>query len=183
MRPMPLLLTIALLLCLNVVGMAQTDENASDTLKLYAAKKMADNKVAVMVNFFNDQPLAALTIPLRLSEKGFMIDTVLYTDSRIDYLHTKPITITEDRQKVVFGGICMTEAYIPSGNGLLATLILKPIGNEMGKECGVDTTTIAPANILFTKPDSKSFVPVVQMGKIKIGATEQPEEKKSIEKK
>ncbi|MEZ5358579.1 MAG: hypothetical protein R3F48_07070 [Candidatus Zixiibacteriota bacterium] len=182
MRLMPLLLVIVLLFCLNTVGMAQVDENAADTLKLSAAKLMDGNKVAVIVDFFNDQPLAALTIPLRLGAKGFEIDTVLLTDSRIDYLHTKPITITEDRQGVVFGGICMTEAYIPAGNGLLATIVLRQTGTELAKDCIIDTTTIIPANTLFTKPDSKSFVPVVQMGKMKIGKQESDPPKDTAKK-
>lgn len=172
MRLMPLLLTIFLLFCLNTVGLAQNDENASDTLLLQMAKATADNRVAVAINFFNDQPLAALTIPLRVVSEGFTIDTVIFADSRVNYLRIRPVTITEDRKGVVFGAICMTEAYIPAGHGLLATMYLKPSGSEMVKECAIDTTTIDPANTLFTKPDSKSFVPVVKMGKIAISKPE-----------
>ncbi len=168
MRLMSIIAMICLLFCMSTTGMAQNDENAPDTLTLQTAKALPDNRIAVDINFFNDQPLAALTIPLQIAGAGLKIDTVLFTDSRIDYLRIKPVTITEDRRSVVFGAICMTEAYIAAGSGPVATLILSSADKKPITECGVDTTTISPANILFTKPDSKSFIPVVNMGTIMV---------------
>jgi hypothetical protein len=45
-------------------------------------------------------------------------------------------------------------------------------------QINVDTTTIHPAELLFTKPNSASFVPAVVQGNLKIPEAAKKEEKK-----
>jgi hypothetical protein len=142
------------------------DENARDTLMIDRVVAEGEANVALNVNFANDQELAALTIPLGLIGDGYLIDSVSFTGSRVEYLKMRPVTIAESRTEVVFGAICMTEDYIPPGQGLMATLHLSRAPSAKSKKCVVDTITMGPASVLFTLKSSASFVPEFKSGMI-----------------
>jgi hypothetical protein len=142
------------------------DENMPDTLIISKVQVEKGAKIALTVEFFNDQELAALTIPLSLVGGLYLIDSVSFVGSRVEYLKMRPVTIAENRTDIVFGAICMTEDYIAPGRGLMATLHLSPAKTAKSDFCVVDTTTIGPASVLFTKVDSKSFVPEFTSGMV-----------------
>lgn len=147
------------------ISLTNNDGNAPDTLIIERVKAEEGAGVALKIQFFNDEELAALTIPLSLKGTGYTIDSVSFAGSRVEYLGMRPITIKENKKDVVFGAIVMTEDYIPAGRGLMATLYLSPTGKD-SEPTFVDTTTIGPASVLFTKKSSASFVPQFISGEV-----------------
>ncbi len=141
------------------------DGNVPDTLIIERVSAEPGAGVAVKVSFVNDEELAALTIPLSLEGSGYAIDSVSFAGSRVEYLSMRPVTIKENKKDVLFGAIVMTEDYIPTGRGLMATLYLSPTG-ENSEPSMIDTTTIGPASVLFTKTSSASFVPRFVSGEV-----------------
>jgi len=162
---------LAVIICMVLTASTAmaNDENLPDTLMLEKIQAEKGVPVAVEVSFFNDQELAALTIPLGLVGDLYTIDSVSFAGSRVDYLKMKPITIAENKKEVVFGAICMTEDYIPAGRGLMATIYLSPTASAKSELCVIDTVTIGPASVLFTKKSSASFIPEFSSGMIAIG--------------
>ncbi len=149
----------------TAASMAANDGNAPDTLIVERVTADEDAGVALKVQFYNDEELAALTIPLSVKGTGYSIDSVSFAGSRVEYLSMRPVTIKENKKDVVFGAIVMTENYIPVGRGLMATLYLSPAGDN-SEPTTIDTTTIGPASVLFTKASSASFVPRFVSGEV-----------------
>jgi hypothetical protein len=147
------------------ISMADNDGNAPDTLLVERITAEKGAGVALKIQFFNDEELAALTIPLSVKGTGYSIDSVSFAGSRVEYLSMRPVTIKENKKEVVFGAIVMTEDYIPVGRGLMATLFLSPTG-ENSEPITIDTTTIGPATVLFTRTSSASFVPHFVSGEV-----------------
>jgi hypothetical protein len=137
----------------------QRDDNTPDTLYIDRVYTEKGAQVALKVDFVNDEELAALTIPLSIVGDLYLIDSVSFIGSRVEYLKMRPVTIYEGKKQVVFGAICMTEDYIQPGRGLMATVYLSPSNTAKEKYCMVDTTTLGPASLLFTKISSASFIP------------------------
>lgn len=146
-------------------SLVDNDKNAPDTLIIEQVAAEPGAGVAVKVQFYNDEELAALTIPLSVKGTGYSIDSVSFAGSRVEYLSMLPVTIKENKKDVVFGAIVMTEDYIPVGRGLMATLYLSPTGKSP-EATVIDTTTIGPASVLFTKTSSASFVPRFVPGEV-----------------
>lgn len=158
-----------------IIGMAilsgptfAQDDNQPDSLFIGQLKIERGGTGSIEINFFNDQELAALTIPLQLIGEGFRIDSISFAGSRVEYLKTRPITIGKEGRHVVFGAICMLEEYIQPGKGLMATLYVRALESAKSSSCTIDTTTIGPATVLFTKTNSVSLVPRCTLGKIEI---------------
>lgn len=144
------------------------DGKAPDTLIVDQVEVQKGSGVALEIHFVNDEELAALTIPLRVLGGGYQIDSISFAGSRIEYLSMRPVTIKENKKDVIFGAIVMTEEYIPPGRGLMAKMYLSPTGNEKPGKTVVDTTTVGPASVLFTKTNSASFIPVFKPGAVAI---------------
>ncbi len=163
MRRIAFWICLAGILCLAPVVMAndKNDDGVTDSMVINTVAALKGGKMAVLVEFVNDQELAGLTIPLSVKGSGVKIDSVSFAGSRVEYINTRPVTIDKSGQKVVFGAICMTEDYIAPGRGLMATLYLSGPDALKPEQITVDTTTIHPAKLLFTKASSASFVPAV----------------------
>ncbi len=166
-------------LVLSVAISAANDDNAPDTLAIGNGAAVKGGQVAVPIHFFNDQDLAALTIPLSVTGDGARIDSVSFVGSRVAYISTKPITVDKGRKKVVFGAICMTEDYIAPGRGLMATIYLTVADTAKADKITIDTTTIHPASLLFTKSNSSSFIPKTIPGLVTVTAAAKKDVKKN----
>lgn len=140
----------------------------ADTLMIESVETSHSGSIAVRIEFVNQSRLGALTIPIGIYHDGVLIDSISFAGSRVDYIKTKPVTITRDRRRVVFGAISMTEDYIPPGRGLLATLYLAVPDSMLGEVIIVDSTTVRPATLLFTRFDSASYTPVCKAGSVKL---------------
>ncbi len=148
---------------------AANDPGARDTLYIGSAEVDPGQQAVIEVNFFSDEELGALTIPLAWSSADITLDSVSYVGSRIDYINTKPTTIYNDEQEVIFGAIVFFEANIAAGTGLMATLYFDVPPGTPDQFVYMDSTTIPPANLLFTNTNSSNFTPEVSPGQIKIG--------------
>lgn len=189
MRSLTLLVTfICMVFATSVI--TANDGNLPDTLMVDRVQVEKGGKAALNVNFVNDEELAALTIPLGLVGDMYLIDSVSFVGSRVEYLKMRPVTIAENRTEVVFGAICMTEDYIPAGRGLMATVFLSPVDSAKSDFCVIDTITMGPASVLFTKVNSASFIPEFQSGMLSLqkevkkeSAVKESPEGESAEKK
>jgi len=159
-----------------------SDDNLPDSIMISKITGVKGGQFNVAIDFVNDQDLAAVTIPVALKGDGATIDSISFEGSRVAYINVRPITISKDRKQVVFGAICMTEDYIAPGRGLLATLYVSTDKQSKSEAIVVDTATIHPATLLFTKSNSASFVPQTVSGSITFGesaAKESTEPKKN----
>lgn len=173
-------LTVTFLCLVSLVSLASgNDENMPDSLVIERVEVPPGANAVIKIDFVNDQELAALTIPLSVIGGGMTIDSVSFVGSRVEYLKMRPVTIADNRKDVVFGAICMTEDYVPAGRGLMATLYLSPTDSVKTDLCMIDTTTVGPASVLFTKKDSASFIPEFASGMVTIKAAKAKETKGS----
>jgi len=146
-----------------------SDPGVRDTLYVESVAVDPGQKAIVEVTFYNDEELAALTIPLAWSSADITLDSVSYVGSRIGYINTKPLTIYNDEQKVIFGAVIFFEANIPAGSGLMATLYFDVPPGTPDQFVTVDSTSRSPAELLFTNVNSSNFTPEVVPGTIQIG--------------
>lgn len=160
------LLLFALLLTASVWAQ---DPGEPDTLVIGTAEVDAGQKAVIEVNFFNDTELAALTIPIHWDSPDITLDSVSYVGSRLEYLGTKPVTIYPDDQVVVFGGIVFFESNIAPGTGLAAKLYFDVPPGTPDQFVAIDTTTQGSASMLFTNPNSSSFIPQIVSGYVQVG--------------
>ena len=142
------------------------DVYPQDSLILEQVNLGSPGTVAIAIEFVNSQDLAAFQIPIALQGEGARIDSLSFHNSRIAYIGMRPVTISEDGQQVLFGAICMMEEYLSPGRGLMATLYLTVDDSLMDHSIYLDSTTVGPASILFTKSNSSCYVPVFLPGKI-----------------
>ncbi len=164
-----LILTIGLFSMAIGQGVDPNDPNEPDTLYIANVEIDAGQAAIVEVSFFNDEELAGLTIPLHWSSADITLDSVSFVGSRIDYINTKPLTIYNEVQDVVFGTIVFFETDIQPGNGLMATLYFDVPPGTSDQFVEIDTLSHGPAGLLFTLVSSANFVPQVIAGQIKIG--------------
>ena len=168
---------LALLICATLIYSAVMAEeiHKEDSLIIEKTASVKDGNMAVKIDFVNDWELAAVTIPIKVEGQGVKIDSISFAGSRVEYLKTRPVTIAKDGSKVVFGAICMTEDYIAPGRGLLATVYISGSDSSKSKNVMVDTTTIHPASLLFTKSNSSSYIPQFISGTFSFAPPAKPE--------
>ncbi len=171
-----LLLVVLTALCATMAfGQgAANDPGLRDTLYIESVTVDAGQKAVVEINFFSDEELAALTIPLAWTSADITLDSVSYAGSRIAYINTKPYTIYNSNQEVVFGAVVFFEANIAPGSGLMATLYFDVPPGTPDQFVDIDSTTIPPAQLYFTNTNSSNFTPEVFPGTIQIGEPQLP---------
>lgn len=163
MRMATLVLCLTCLLFTAQVVTADT-KSPADAITIEKVEISQAGTVALKIDFVNSAELGALTIPLRVSDAGTKIDSISFAGGRLAYIKAKPVTIAKDQRQVVFGAICMTEDYIAPGSGHLATVYLSVADPIADKQITVDTITVVPATLLFTKSNSLSYVPEFTAG-------------------
>jgi hypothetical protein len=159
-----------LIICLfMLISISQAnDENGSDSLIIEEFSFDENGKAVTDFIIVNDQELAAITIPITLRGAGVTIDSVSFAGGRFEYLKMLPVTIAENKYSIVFGAIVVTEEYVAPGRGLLAKMYLSSDTARKDISCVIDTTTVKPATLMFTKTSSASFVPTFIQGTIAI---------------
>jgi hypothetical protein len=118
--------------------------------------QIADNHFALQLHWSNDQELAALTYPLKITGKNFLMhyDSVSWK-GRAEYFSVKAVRPEDTLQQVVVGFVNdLGEGKPPlsKAEGIVATLFYTADSGD--KKVGVcdimvDTTFIDPANVLF----------------------------------
>lgn len=169
------LLAIALWCAAGVTAQGPAnDPGVRDTLYVGSVQSDAGQQAVVPITFVNDEQLGAVTIPLAWSSADITLDSVSFVGSRIAYIGTKPLTIYNDSQKVVFGAIVIFEEFIQPGSGLLATLYFNVPPGTPDQLVHVDSALVGPAYILFTNTNATNFTPEFFQGTIQIGESIPP---------
>ncbi|MCX6826838.1 MAG: hypothetical protein NTV06_06205, partial [candidate division Zixibacteria bacterium] len=101
---------VALLMVLGLPVLHAQDHGNPDTLYIDSVKVYQGNKVAVNVNFYNDEPLAALEIPLHYSSPDITLDSISFAGSRVAYVANKLVAKNPATQQFVVAVIVIMEA-------------------------------------------------------------------------
>lgn len=169
------LLAIAFLCAAGVTAQGPAnDPGVRDTLYVGSVQVDAGQQAVVPITFVNDEQLGAVTVPLSWSSPDITLDSVSFVGSRIAYVGTKPLTIYNDSQKVVFGAIVIFEEFIQPGSGLMATLYFDVPPGTPDQFVYIDTALVGPAYVLFTNTDATNFTPEFEQGTIQIGESIPP---------
>ncbi len=145
-----------------------SEVESSDSLIIRPTVIKPGQSAVIEVDLVNTVELGAFTVPLYIRERRARFDSISFTGSRVDYLSTKPVTITGQGQVVIFGAVCMTEDYIPPGRGLLARLYISSRESLAESSIIIDTLTIHPASLIFAKSDSYTYIPQFIPGEITV---------------
>jgi hypothetical protein len=172
-----------------------------DTCRIVVDQDQKTGRGMVHVSIFNDENLAALTLPFSYGDGKSPVrcDSVLFRDTRSAFFDMRTASIDTVRQTVLIGLIAdMTGTKPPmeKGDGAVATIYFTFPANERFHDFVMDTTWVRPFNLLkFVTPDVKAVYPefdnsqALIRGGIPIRAPEKPKqaenppEKKAEEKK
>jgi len=133
------------------------------------------NKVMATVALFNDEKLAAMTVPLRFGKGKAPIycDSVSFTKTRVDYFQLKSALIDTTNQTVLIGLIADLSGKVPAlaeGKGDVAHLYFTLKKGAKRGGVTLDTTFVSPSNSLkLVTENVKDIVPLWynKMGQIK----------------
>jgi hypothetical protein len=145
-----------------------------DTCRITVEQDEKDHNAMATVTLFNDEKLAAMTIPLRFGDGKTPIycDSVSFTKTRVDYFQLKSALIDSINQTVLIGLIADLSGKIPAlakGQGDVAYVYFTLKKGAKMKGVTIDTTFIKPSNTLkLVTEDVKDVVPLWdnKMGKI-----------------
>lgn len=159
-----------MLIALALPAMAQNDlYGAIDTISIDQESALGGSSLQLSVNLFNDEALTGITLPLRFPADKLTLDSVIFKNTRIDYIGWKPAKINQSEGNVVIGALVTEEDYIPAGEGEICRLqfTIKD-GAIPGEILTIDTTTVEPAELLLTSSVSTSINPVFNFGAIAV---------------
>ena len=147
----------------------------ADTCRVTVVQKEKSNKAEAKVFLFNDEDLAALTIPLKFgSSKGSSLycDSVGYSDTRVDYFSWKTATIDSSAGTVLIGLIANLSGKLPPlkpGNGQVASIYFTVKKGAKPSVVVLDTCFVKPSNVLMLVTDDvKEIYPVFNNKNAKI---------------
>jgi len=152
-----------------VLQLKADDPGVPDTLRITDVTATAGTKAVMDVYMYNDEELAALTMPIKWSSSAVTLDSVSWVGSRLSYIATKPVTINNTNRTVNIGVVVLFETYIPAGQGLAFKLYFDVPAATPDQVVTVDSTTIGPAYFSYTLTSSADFVPKFVPGKLTIG--------------
>jgi len=159
-----------LLLGLVAAANAADDPGLPDTVRVNSVTANAGEQVVVTVDFYNDEELGGVTLPLGWDSPDVTLASADWTGGRLDYINFKTATIDNDNQTANLGAIVFFESYVPTGVGLAVTLTFDVAPGASDQVVTIDSVVIPPAaNLLFTLTDGFNFTPQMKSGTITIG--------------
>lgn len=109
------------------------------------------------IDYYGVEPAKAMVVPLGFP-KGFIIDSVSWSGSMVDYLANKPVRIANEENLLLMAAVPVTEDAVPPGEGLFATVYFHLTEDA---ESGRIVETIAPpANQLSYVDTAKTLVQI-----------------------
>jgi len=146
-----------------------------DTCWITVEQAKIDHKAKATVSLFNDEKLAAMTIPLRFGDGKTPIycDSVIFTKTRVDYFQLKSALIDSTNQTVLIGLIADLSGKVPAlaeGKGEVAHMYFTMKKDAKLGGVTIDTTFINPSNTLkLVTENVKDIIPLWdnKMGQIK----------------
>lgn len=187
--------TLTLIVC-SVASVAAENKprdafGKPDKIIIEIAQLSAKGQWAVGVLLDNDEELAAITVPLRFGESvgQFRLDSVLFTETRVNYFSLK-ITNSSDTLNTVLIGLLANlgdnKPPLEPGYGPVARLYFTAMQNEKKPPTllAIDSTFFPPYNTLeLVTPGAEPIKPTfetVQVEKLtKLGKLKKSEPKNS----
>ena len=161
-----LMVLVCVILC-SSSSFAQKDTfGKPDTCRVIVSQDEKNNKAMVSVSVFNDEELAAMTIPFRFGSGTSPIrcDSVRFRRTRCEEFDMKTQLIDTTRQTVLIGLVADmsgTKPPLAKGDGEVARVYFTLSKNAKFQDMMIDTTWVKPFNVLkFVTPDVKSVFPV-----------------------
>jgi hypothetical protein len=165
------IITLAMaLIFVGAINLMAQDVGNPDTLRIDSVKVMQGGKATVNVDFYNDEELAAIELPIIYSSADISIDSISYVGSRVDYLSTKIATINNPSRQAVTAVFVILEANISPGNGLFCKIYFNIPAGIPDQKITIDTAFYPPGSQLtFIDVNAEGFAPIFKIGKIIVG--------------
>ncbi|SYZ74121.1 exported hypothetical protein [Candidatus Zixiibacteriota bacterium] len=166
---------MTLLLVLSVGSVLAQDSGVPDTLRIDSVKVNQGSQAVVNVNFFNDEMLSVVQVPLHFSSPDISIDSVSFAGSRVNYINNKFVTIESASQQVLIASVVFFESYIPTGDGLFCKIYFNIPNGIPDQKVIIDSMTIFGNTELWLVDTLQQVIyPVLKKGKIIIGNPVEP---------
>ena len=136
-----------------------------DTCRIVVTQDEKTNQVMASVSIFNDEDLAAMTLPFRYGNGKTPIkcDSIKFRKTRCEYFDMKTKLIDTLRQTMLIGLIADMSGNKPpmkKGDGEVARIYFTVHKGKKFQDFYMDTTLIKPFNLLkFVTPDVKGIYP------------------------
>ena len=151
---------------------AQRDEfGKPDTCRITVFQEEKSNQVMASVWVFNDEELAAMTLPFRYGDgkSPLRCDSIKFWDTRTMFFDMKTELIDTARQAVLIGLIADMSGQRPpmkKGDGEVAKIYFTIPKGAKFQDFYMDTTWVRPMNVLkFVTPEVKSIYPAFDNSK------------------
>jgi hypothetical protein len=142
-----------------------------DTCRIIVFQEENSNQVMASVSVFNDEELAAMTLPFRYGDGKTPIkcDSIKFWDTRTMFFDMKTELIDTVRQAVLIGLIADMSGQRPpmkKGDGEVAKIYFTIPKGAKFQDFYMDTTWVRPMNLLkFVTPEVKSVYPAFDNSK------------------
>jgi len=154
--------------------MAQTDPHGQiDTVYVNQVIAGAGKECVVDVNLWNDELLGGVTVPLLYPKDKLELISLDFSGGRLAYIGNKPVTIDTAAGTILAGAIVITEAYIPTGEGLIFSLRFR-VKVTPGTVAVIDSATIPPAYLVLADAAAKTIFPAFRAGSVTVAEINQP---------
>jgi hypothetical protein len=157
---------VGLTLCSSPVFSQNDSFGKPDTCRVVVFQDEKGNHAMASVSVFNDELLAAMTIPLKFGTGTSPIrcDSVKFRRTRIEDFDMKTQMVDTVRQTVLLGLVADMSGNKPplaKGDGEVARIYFTFPKNTKFQDVFIDTCWVKPFNVLkFVTPDVKSVFPV-----------------------
>lgn len=137
-----------------------------DTCRVVVSQDKDGNQAMASVSVYNDEELAAMTIPFRYGTGTSPIrcDSVRFRNTRTEEFDMKTQLVDTVRQTVLIGLVADMSGQKPAlakGDGEVARIYFTLPKNTKFQDVLIDTSWVRPFNVLkFVTPDVKSVFPV-----------------------
>ncbi len=180
MRDKPSFIPTALAVFLGVLclvfysssSFAQIDRSGKmDTCRIFVSQDEKSNQVMASVHVFNDQDLAAMTLPFSYGNGKTPIkcDSITFWNTRCERFDMKNELVDTVNQTVLLGLIADMSGQKPpmkKGDGEVARLYFSFPKGAKFQDFYLDTTWVKPFNVLkFITPEVKGIYPAFDNSK------------------
>jgi hypothetical protein len=135
-----------------------------DTCRIVVMQDEKNNQGMASVSVFNDEELAAMTLPFYYGngKSPIRVDSIIFRNTRSEYFDMKTQLVDSVRQTVLIGLIpdmSGTKPPMKKGDGEVVRIYFSTSGSKF-EDVLMDTTWIKPQNHLkFVTPDVKGIFP------------------------
>jgi hypothetical protein len=154
MKPTAKLLTLAIaLMVVPITAFSQTDKfGKTDTVYADVAK-LNDSVWTITVSYTNDEDVAGLSVPLKLTAglNRIVADSAVYNGGRVENWGIKAFRSDTAIQCITLGMVAdigPAKKWLTPGSGRLVTVFVSSLEGKPIEKLAVDTTTTYPSNTL-----------------------------------